>query len=242
MVRSKNQQLPYLREMLRINPKLEKHLGAYLAAAGAAGVGLMALSTQSEASVVYTPANITINVNSPLSIDLNGDAITDLTINYFQASHYIGLVGSVPPGNGLRLNASNFAAAGFFGVPVAPWQPFGTGSVIMNQRFCYGTCLSYGPWLNVNNKYLGVKFMIGSTTHFGWVRMSTQNGAVVTGYAYDTTPNHIIHNGTISGPTHAGNLAPADFTVPVSQPASLGLLARGADGLSIWRREEGASA
>jgi hypothetical protein len=238
MVRSRNQQLAYRRETFRINPKLEKQLGAYLAAVGAAGVGLMALSTQSEASVVYTPANITINANSPLSIDLNGDAITDLTITLSQASHFLILAGNVPPGNGLRLNASNFAAAGFFGVPVGPWEPFGTGSVVMDAVFCYGTCTQSGPWLNVNNKYLGVKFVIGSTTHYGWVRMSTQNAIVVTGYAYDTTPNHNIHDGSIAGPTQAGDLAPADLIARGSQPASLGLLARGADGLSIWRRDE----
>jgi len=64
---------------------------------------------------------------------------------------------------------------------------------------------------------------------------------LITGYAYETTPNTSIKDGTISGPEKVGSLAPAEMLAPNPQPASLGLLARGSDGIAIWRREEEAA-
>jgi hypothetical protein len=154
---------------------------------------------------------------------------------------------NAPAGNGVRLTSSD-AAAGFFGVPVGPGEKFRGGSVVSMyiKVFGYGNASSYeaiGPWVNVANRYLGVKFLIGGTTHYGWVRITTSTTAHphITGYAYETTPNTSIKDGTISGPEKVGNLAPAEMLAPNPQPASLGLLARGSDGIAIWRREEEAA-
>ena len=111
-----------------------------------------------------------------------------------------------------------------------------------------GTCA--GLWNNVKNRYLGLKFTINGTTHFGWARLNvtwtTMFGnhkvtGVLTGYAYETVPNKPIVTGKTKGPEDEGNLEPSNsaaLTVPASRPAKLGMLAMGAPGLSIWRREE----
>jgi hypothetical protein len=60
---------------------------------------------------------------------------------------------------------------------------------------------------------------------------------ILSGYAYETTPNTTI----IEGHTHttsASNIAPSDLLAPNPQPATLGMLARGADALALWRRED----
>ncbi len=242
---SSAQQFPRPRATARINSKLEKQLGAYLAAAGAAGIGLAALSPQAEATIVYTPANMTIIQNTLTPIDLNADGFPDLTISFYQGSHSVILWGGVPTGNGLRLNASHhFAAAGLFGVPVGIGGVFGGGKNIkLEAQGGYGSfTFMSGPWLNVNNRYLGVKFLIGTSVHYGWVRMNVSTSVVVTGYAYETTPNTSIRDGSTSGPTEVGSVTPAGLAKPVAPPTSLGLLALGADGLSMWRREEEALA
>jgi hypothetical protein len=225
-----------------INSKLEKSLTAYMAAAGAAGVGLLALAQPSEAKVVYTATNVTLT--TPIAIDLNHDGVTDFTIGFAGYMHDL-LLDVTPnvPGNAVRGNGS--AACGFFGVPVGPGAKFATNSywghgVRMASRYAYGVSQSYGAWANVTNRYLGFKFLINGEVHYGWARVSVTNyleNVLLTGYAYETTPNTTIIEGHISGPS-ADNLAPADFLAPAQQPASLGMLARGADALSIWRRDD----
>jgi hypothetical protein len=242
------------RAAARINPKLEKNLVAYLAAAAAAGVGLTAAAKPAQAKVVYRPANITLNFTSEQPIDFNGDGVADVTLVNGLANHSLELWAFTPVGNGVRL-AGSFEAAAFFGVPIGPGELFasgtatGTGSgaypkLTMYRKIVgYGNASSYsarGPWVNVANRYLGVKFLISGTTHYGWVRMTVSKTAhpVITGYAYETIPNTRIRAGAISGPSEEGSLTAQDLLTPASRPATLGQLARGEDGLVAWRREE----
>jgi hypothetical protein len=52
----------------------------YALAAGAAGVGVLALTQPAEAKIVYTPANVHIGVGKHYHLDLNHDGATDFTI------------------------------------------------------------------------------------------------------------------------------------------------------------------
>src|SRR5258708_5583525 len=105
----------------------------------------------------------------------------------------------------------------------------------------YGTnTWSGGPWANTTNRYLGLKFLIDGKVHYGWARMSVRilrNKIRLTGYAYETIPNQQILEGQTQNPNTSG-LPPADLLNPVPHPASLGTLARGVDGLAIWRRDD----
>jgi hypothetical protein len=68
-----------------LSPKLNKRLMSYVAAAGAAGAGMLAGSQLAEAEVVYTPANTPLLINTPVGLDLNGDGTVDFNLsnNYF---------------------------------------------------------------------------------------------------------------------------------------------------------------
>jgi len=101
----------------------------------------------------------------------------------------------------------------------------------------------------VNNRYLGVKFEIKGQTHFGWARLNVQVQlpltitATLTGYAYETIPNKPIMAGKTKGPDDVMVGEPdAVRIMPPPEPATLGILARGAPALPIWRREESAGA
>ena len=82
---------------------------------------------------------------------------------------------------------------------------------------------SFGQWKDVRNRYLGFKFAIKAKTHYGWARLNVSFNptnrkitAILTGYAYETTPNKAIIAGKTKG---------ADDCV--DQPATLGRLALG---------------
>jgi hypothetical protein len=72
------------------------------------------------------------------------------------------------------------------------------------ERMLYGNLeMSFpvGSWINVNDRYLGVKFTINGETHYGWARLSVQAvppitfTATLTGYAYETIRNKSISAG-----------------------------------------------
>lgn len=100
-------------------------------------------------------------------------------------------------------------------------------------------------------RYLDLKFPIKGKIHYGWARLKVTVGkssisATLTGYAYETIPNKPIIAGSTKGPDEIDNSAdqpnPAALTVPTPSSATLGLLAMGAPGLAIWRREESVGA
>jgi hypothetical protein len=217
------------RAAARINARLNRNLNAYIAAAGAAGVGALALTQAAEAKIVYTPANSV--VTTPV----------DFSVGLYPGYYHTQLLDVTPKVKGNAVNG----AAGFFGVPVGPAAKFATNSyfghgVEMAKLFQYSHSSFTGAWAGVTNRYLGFKFLIDGQVHYGWARMSVSNihDAVLTGYAYETIPNKTILEGHTSGPEAADNFAPFDLLAPVPQPLSLGMLARGADGLSIWRRDK----
>jgi hypothetical protein len=222
---------------LQSTQNFEKKLTAYLAVAGAAGVGLAVASLPAEAKVIYTKTNL--GVSSEVSIDLNGDGVAD--INFFQAaigSNESILVATAPAGNGWFGNGRPM----FFGVPVGPGENFG-GSVAYMATFShYGSFSgSKGAWANRTNGYMGVKFQIGGVPHYGWVRLTVgHGGATITGYAYETIPNASIKTGVVSGPARAADKTAA--LAPVRKQASLGMLARGTDAIALWRREDESAA
>jgi hypothetical protein len=229
-----------------LSSKLDNRLAAYMAAA--AGVSLLA-SPFAEAKVVYTATNVLLQTGS-IPIDLNNDGITDFVLGFHELDK--SLILAIAPqvaGNAIRLGPGG-AAAGFFGVPVGPGEKFGTNTlyswgVFMADAGSYSLTWFFGPWANTTNRYLGLKFVINGQVHYGWARLTVPlqfRNAVMTGYAYETTPNTNIIEGHLSGADAASNFAPSDLFAPATQPASLGLLARGAVGLVAWRREDDAVA
>jgi len=109
-----------------------------------------------------------------------------------------------------------------------------------------------GAWANggkgVKNRYLGLKFKIKGKFHFGWARLTvTTQGrtfaATLTGYAYETIPGKGIVAGQTKGPEEVERQPPsAALHAPRRPLATLGALALGSPGLSIWRREESIAA
>jgi hypothetical protein len=223
-------------------------LNMYSLAAGATGVGLLALAPPVNAEIVYMPTNVTISTTTlhSYALDFNGDGITDVFLSAMsresidQSGGTSVIVAKAAPGNGV-VGYGGRAAALSAGQNINGNRKF-KGQVMASIFTFIGTEFSFrGQWANVKSRYLGVQFQIDGETHYGWARLSVGGtrplSAKLTGYAYETTANTPIVAGKISGTAalHTPNDTPAFQSG--DSPATLGTLALGAPALSIWRRE-----
>jgi hypothetical protein len=226
---------PGIRKKTLLDGSLDKRLMAYAATAGAAGIGLFATAQPAEARVVYVKTNILLGANSDAAIDLNGDGTTDITFTGVSVGSYGAEVSAwTPAGNGVFKS----------GAPQDRGVSIGRGEQFTDQQFqlvhfsqgASGTIGSGGPWAGLTNRYLGLKFEVNGKPHFGWIRLSAKYPkATITGYAYETLPGKAIETGD-TGETSGDKAGAAASTADM--PATLGILARGADTISVWRREE----
>jgi hypothetical protein len=262
---------PRPRNAVSLSHSVDRQLTMYAIAAGAAGVGALALAQPAAAKIVYTPAHVVIGhggVNS-FHIDLDHDGVPDLALASVSnactdAICYANLnaypLGNLIEGKRVRSHSfyQSFASAVRAGNKVGPHAPFIPGSdigcvmlgIVSNPSSHYRKVV--GDWNNVKDRYLGVKFSVHNKTHFGWVRLTVRDNGhyvtgVLTGYAYETIPNKAIIAGKTKGPdeiddTTVAQPNPAALAAPAPTLATLGALAIGAPGLSIWRREESAHA
>jgi hypothetical protein len=249
------------RKTASLSDSIHQQLSMYAIAATAAGVEMLALAQPSEAKIFYTPAHQVIKPNQAYDLDLNHDGIIDFTIrNGSRGSFYnIALTESAPAGNSVVgfktiVGASSSiwcASALTRGKVIGARRKFTSGgrpallfySGPSNGRVC--------PWNNVANRYLGVRFKIKGRARYGWARLSVVRiisttglgyAVAISGYAYETIPGKAIVAGQTKGPGDESSVPvdslDAPSAIPARIPAMLGLLAMGAPGLSIWRREE----
>jgi hypothetical protein len=261
MKQSKNSNQP--RAVAKINSKLNQNLASYMTAAGAAGVAMLALTHTAAAKVIYTPTYVQLGGN--YFPDINHDGVYDFAFRPygFCISERVGSL----CGGSINLNLSSYSKGKFMGAAngfasalhagdkIGPPGQFSARQIIaMNfYQFFSGTVNPpnwFGPFANggkgVRDRYIGLKFNIGPEAHYGWMRISVnipnaeKNGysAIVTGYAYETEPNKGIVAGATSGTDEKSALNPVPLAPHSAASMTLGMLARGADGLAFWRRED----
>ena len=244
------------RKRVSLSDSQGQRLNMYAVAASAAGVGVIALSQPAEAKIVYTATHHVIEKNSPFHVDLNHDGKADFTLGYGYSRVTSGTIRSVyalaPAGNGVEGvgGSTRFLAAALTkGTRIPNGRRFSQPNALMAYvcdgfiGSCRETTSFKGQWVNATNRYLGLKFEIRGRIHYGWARLSIRYDnftftATLTGYAYETIPNKSITAGETKGPDEAEQPAPASFKAPPVELRTLGALALGAPGLSIWRREE----
>jgi hypothetical protein len=244
-----------------LSASVEQRLTAYAFAAGAAGVGMLAVS-QAEAEVVYTPAAVTISLSGPDFYYFNpapqeqvqGRAPFLMVAGFTSPGIYWDTLSFNPYTSGARfvqgpgtswsimpLKKGNVIGPGRrFGSPsrgfIATYGPYGGGTYNRHAGFKFG-----------QTTYIGFKFLINGETHYGWARVTARFdpntpkrrlSTHLTGYAYETIPDKPI----LAGEEHGGDASlervnPATLTKPTLVPASLGVLSLGSPGLSSWRQK-----
>lgn len=173
---------------------------------------VIALATPASAEIVRTQVRVALPTNGAFPIDADGNGTVDFTITskFLQAycvggDAFIWSV-SVQPSAGnavvstTQQASSTLAAALVTGVRIGSSQSFATSSSLMAELY-WGRCGfgTAGEWLNLPNRYLGLKFyMADHTVHYGWAKVSTaayvdQNGnfystTMISEFAYETQP------------------------------------------------------
>jgi hypothetical protein len=239
------------RKTAKLSASVQKKLNMYALVATAAGVASLALPQAVEAKVVYTPIHRLISPGKSYDLDLNHDGITDFTLlnhatnttSGFHATFYA----EAGPGNAVQGHVHigrNSAFALDRGARIGPKRSFPSGRAsLAYSTFFLTKGYRGGGWFDVTNRFLGLKFKIHGKTHYGWARLTvktrgTEFTATLTGYAYETIAGKGIIAGQTKGTDDVAEGPDAALTVPTPQPPSLGALALGAPGLSIWKREQ----
>jgi hypothetical protein len=224
-----------------------RRLAVYAMAAAASSVGVQAAipTENSQSHIVFTPANIYLGGlgENELQLDLNNDGVDDITLTKFNSVYVQSTQAFFFEGGNLVAEPTGGNAAIF--PPLHKGKPIGSSADFHSSKvkLAWGRDVGHsghsgystgGPWAKSSpDSYLGVRFLINGETHYGWIRMTVtiyafQVSARITGYAYDTVANEVIHAGD-------GFIKPQTAEV---HPASLGALSLGADGLKLWRKQE----
>jgi len=235
----------------QLSESLLRHLDLYAVAASAAGVSLLALTQSAEGKIVYTKTHQVIGYNGIYDLDLNHDGTVDFVVqqlDYCNSTSCQGFQRSLRAkgalGNGVAGNTGgysrHYASVLKAGAAIGPHQHFISGpnsevmvAVAKDQDF--STIVTWGGWINVKNRYLGLKFKIKGKTHYGWARLDVQTSGgnitgTLTGYAYETVANRSIRAGQTKG---GETIEPSNQNAAIpltagSRNATLGELALGA--------------
>ncbi len=235
----------------KLSESVHEWLNMYALAASAAGVSLLA-PQPSDARVVYTKTHRVIGTNGMYALDLNHNGTMDFQIR--ESGNTLGtagdnaLIAKEARGNAVEGYVSQYRR--LVGAALKKGMSIGRHRHFVSDSH-YGEVMAsvfqtdeiglhyYGPWLNVTNRYLGLRFKIHGKTHYGWARLSVRVqgrhiAATLTGYAYETVPIKSIIAGKTAGPDEVGSAhraSDAAFSVRTPKPATLGLLALGSHGL-----------
>jgi hypothetical protein len=244
--------IPKSRKAARVSALLDRHLAAYALVASAAGASATAVAqTPNRNTIDYTPADITYESSLGshgshiVNIDLNHDGITDIVIDWQaygsysharDAGYYWALAAwSAPIGNGgMGLPLAS-------GIEIGPMRTFVSGGLFAKTISSYRDGRRHerdgceGPFKN-RTTYLGIRFMAGNETHYGWVHLSVNCGpdydgvqGTITGYAYNMLPDGRI----AAGQKESGKPTKKEES---TIPGTLGALSLGSTGLPLWRK------
>jgi hypothetical protein len=161
--------------------------------------------------------------NAPYELDLNNDGIYDLKLNedFYSTYHYIetSMGKSVHTFKSYQLTAYGINGAKLLGADSiyvlenvdtigqsGPWENFSKMAFFSNRLsflsvnssvfYNIQEHFSSGNWLNMEDKFIGIKVEEGGLLHFGWIRLDVNgNSFTVKDYAINEIPDQMIKAG-----------------------------------------------
>ena len=192
------------------------------------------------------PDDILTGTGNYYYLDLNGDLNDDLSLltgvwssnGTFVSGPYVGLnynrynqaafanpnanneiiIDGMGSFSALNLNDPINASANFYNLPSSTFLALGAQNLLVAQSISYSDTNYQGNWPGVNDKFLGLKFIIGTNIHYGWLRMDLSpdcDTLIIKDFAYNSTPNQ----GLLAGQTtlDISESEIDEFTVFISQ-------------------------
>jgi Secretion system C-terminal sorting domain len=187
---------------------LNKKLKSYSALAGT-----LVTAGAANAQVMYTNVSpdATVATGATYSLDLDNNSVVDFVLQVDNGSYgaYVydyALVVPQAAGNVNDTATTGMTRAHVINDPINSsllWDSASYGLLALNLTapFPFAT----GNFLPATDKYIGCKFMIGTNTHYGWVRIdlnATSTLLTVKDYGYDATPNTQVLCGAMPGAIH----------------------------------------
>ena len=197
--------------MKKITSINKSKLAGYTAVAGAIVAGGAA-----NAQITYMDVNPDVTIDSltsPYTIDFNNDATPDagFEVAHIQDAGSLSFTyaGAIAYAFGAVMTEADTIKVSALdcGVAVSNTAFFGNGS---NGILGYAALIngiqpftSTGtPFLGATDKYMGVSFVAGANTHYGWVKLSVAANAetiTVKEYAFNATPGAAINTCQTAG-------------------------------------------
>jgi PEP-CTERM motif len=204
-----------------------KRLTAYALAAGAAGVGVLALAEPAQADII----TVTTPISIPGAVSINDKTVLDFRTFIIGAGTTAAVFALVAEGSMLATTSRSRTVPLPLGkgALIGPGGRFFGGGVLETVAFhVTGGRTAFGPWAN-RSAYLGFKFLSNSKTHFAWAHLKVESNlkGLISEYAYDTVPGQSIEAGQTSA---------------IPEPGTLSLLALGAAGLAVLRKRKASAA
>ena len=209
---------------------LESRMLLYALVAGAT----VTCSSMSQAEVLFTPSTAVLpGINHNLSIDRDHDGSADFILRETGLHCSYGTAGRLMA-YGLANNGVATDLKGEDAVALRKTARIPAQNPFEAVAFMTSTCRQSGvpgKWENVTNRFLGVKFRIGSEIHYGWIGFRSVNVspgvyAALGGWAYETEANKAILAGD------KGSFSPTSSI----NPTSLEVLAAGHIGIEERRK------
>jgi hypothetical protein len=211
--------------------KVAKRLAAYSAAAAATVVASQDRSADA-ANVSWPGGDVSVGANPGLLFNMVNGNIGPAAASAGNANSF-RLIGNYNNANSyayLYTPSNNALLGGFVGTGTSYAANLGPGAVVDGNLNFVGDpgFPSYGIWgyLPASNfgvgtpGFVGIRFLIGGDTHYGWAEISRGVNAEATlhSFGYNTTPDE------------------AALTGAIPEPSSILLFAVGAAGLAMRRR------
>ncbi|HMZ88246.1 MAG TPA: T9SS type A sorting domain-containing protein [Chitinophagales bacterium] len=180
------------------NSKNAGKLAAYSAMAGA----FVATTSEANATVVYTDIDdVTVELGETYALDLDNNGYSDFLMAAVSNSagnwtwaYMIGNLSAYGYGGGSNMVIGytgpilSYGSALNDGDLIGPDASFVSNTYNMLWLASIYSGVTYGPFANTEDKYIGVQFDIDGSLHYGWARLDVSVGPVsftIKDYAYD---------------------------------------------------------
>jgi len=185
---------------------LNKKLKSYSALAAS----VVAITGTVNAQVIYTDIvdYTSISNSDTYSLDLDNDGTKDFdiyTTTTASSGNTYSTVGINPLGSNRVMSSNSFAAALNVNSNIASSNAWTSGA---NRYMAYreiNSSFTDGPWIGVSDKYLGLEFVSGGNTYYGWARLDVNklaNAFTIKDYAYNKTAGKSILAGDKGNTTY----------------------------------------